>query len=137
VCVGDDPATGRLAEHFGQADDWDHLARDDVSQHLARANGGQLVDIADNEQRGRVGHRAQQRAHQQNIHHARLVHDQKIAVERMFLGPAEFTRPWVRLQQTVDGLRLQPGTLRQPLGRPTRGRAKRHANLLGDQDLQD
>ena len=30
-----------------------------------------------------------------------------------------------------------PGTLRQPLGRPARGRAKRHANLLGDQDLHD
>ena len=31
----------------------------------------------------------------------------------------------------------RPGTVRQPLGRPTRGRAQRHANLLGDQHLQD
>ena len=37
----------------------------------------------------------------------------------------------------MDGLRLQAGAVRQPLGRPTRGRAQRHANLLGDQHLQD
>jgi hypothetical protein len=135
--VGDHPAAGRLAEHFGQADNRNQVGCDDVSQHLAGPDGGELVDIADDQQRCRVGHGAQQRTHQQNINHARLVHDQEIALEGMLLGPAEFAGPWISLQQTMNGLRLQPGTLRQPLGRPTRGRAKRHANLLGDQDLQD
>jgi hypothetical protein len=47
VCVGDAPAAGRLAKHFGQADNRNHVGRDDVRQHLAWPDGGQLVDIAD------------------------------------------------------------------------------------------
>ena len=58
VRIGDNPAAGCLAEHFGQADNRKQIAGDDVSQHLARADRRQLVDIGDNEQRRRVGHRA-------------------------------------------------------------------------------
>ena len=137
MCVGDDPAPGRLAEHLGQADDRHQAAGDDVGQHLARTDGGKLVDIADDEQRRLVRHRTEQRAHQQDIDHAGLVHDQEIALERMLLGAAELAGARVRLQQAVDRLRLQAGAVRQPLGRPAGGRTQRHANLLGDQHLQD
>ena len=51
VRVGDDPALGRLAEHLGQPDHRHRAARDDVGQHLARPDRGQLVDVADQEQR--------------------------------------------------------------------------------------
>ena len=91
--VGDDPALGRLAEHLGQADNRNHIGRDDVGQHLAGTDRGQLVDIADDQQCCVVGHRAQQRAHQQNIDHPGLVDDQEIAVERVLLGPAESPGP--------------------------------------------
>jgi hypothetical protein len=57
-----------------------------------------LVDIADDEQSRLVRHRTQQRAHQENIHHAGLVHDQQIASERIVLRPAEFAGPRVGFQ---------------------------------------
>jgi hypothetical protein len=43
----DDPARGSLPEHLCQAHHGHYARADDVSQHLAGADGGQLVDIAD------------------------------------------------------------------------------------------
>ena len=48
--VGDDPALRRLPEHLGQPDHRHRPAGDDVGQHLARPDRGQLVDVADQDQ---------------------------------------------------------------------------------------
>jgi hypothetical protein len=45
VSVDDDPAFGRLAKYLGQTHDRDGARPDDVREHLARANGGQLIDV--------------------------------------------------------------------------------------------
>jgi hypothetical protein len=61
VRAGDDPAVGGLAKDFGQAHDRHRAGSDDVGQDLTRADGGELVDVADDQQRGMVGdgpHRA-------------------------------------------------------------------------------
>ena len=56
VRAGDDPALRRLAEHLGQAHHGDCTGGDDVRKHLSRPHRGQLVDIADDQQRGPAGH---------------------------------------------------------------------------------
>ena len=40
VCVGDDPAVGRLAEHLGQPHHRNHAAVDQVFEHHPRADRG-------------------------------------------------------------------------------------------------
>ena len=48
VRVGDDPAPRGLPEDLGQPHDRDRARGDDVGQDLPRADGRQLVDIANN-----------------------------------------------------------------------------------------
>src|SRR6516164_9969979 len=55
VRAGDDPAVGGLAKDLGQAHDRHRAGRDDVGQDLTRADGGELVEVADDQQRGMVG----------------------------------------------------------------------------------
>ena len=83
VGADDDPARGRLPEDLGQAHDRHGAGGDDVGQHLSRADRWQLVDVADDQQRGIVRHRLQQRLHQHDIDHRGLVDDQQVAVERV------------------------------------------------------
>ena len=72
--IDDDPALGRLPEHVGQAHDRNRTGSDDVCEHLAGANRGQLVNVADKQQGGMIGHGLQQRLHQQDIDHRAFVH---------------------------------------------------------------
>jgi len=84
---------------------------DDVSQHLAGAHGGQLVDVTHDEQRRGSWHRLHQRLHQQHIDHRALVDDQQITVERVLVVALEAEGLGVELQQSVDGLGLHAGGL--------------------------
>jgi hypothetical protein len=76
VGAGDDPALGGLAEDLGQSHNGYGTRRYDVGQNLTRPNGGKLINVADNQQRGVVGDRSQQRLHQQDIDRGHLVDDQ-------------------------------------------------------------
>ena len=60
VGAGDDPALRGLPEDLGQPHHGHGAGRDDVGQDLTRADGGELVDVADDQQRGMVGDRLQQ-----------------------------------------------------------------------------
>ena len=64
-----------------------------------------------------------------------LHHD--IAVERVIGPMKEAAFLGIVREKAVNGLGLEPGAFRQPLGRTTRGSAKRHADQLGKHDLQD
>ena len=55
----------------------------------------------------------------------------------MVLGASELTGSGVRLQQAMDGFRLQAGAVRQPLGGSPGWGTERDPNLFGDQDPQD
>jgi len=48
VRAGDDPALGGLAEHLGQSNHRHRTGGYDVGEDLAWADGGKLVDVADN-----------------------------------------------------------------------------------------
>ena len=50
VGIDDDPALGGLAEHLGQSRDRQAPRGDDVSQHLPRPDGGQLIHVAHEQQ---------------------------------------------------------------------------------------
>ena len=135
--AGDDPALGGLPEHLGQPDDR-HCARgDDVGQDLTRPDGRQLVDVADDQQRGIVGNRLHQRLHQHDVDHRGLVDDQQIAVERIVGVAFEAAALGVDLEQPVDGLGLEPGRLGHALGGPAGGRAEQQVDALCGQNAQD
>ena len=57
VCVDHDEARSGLAEDLRQPHGFDHFALDDVCQDSPRADGGKLVDVADEDQSGRFGNR--------------------------------------------------------------------------------
>ena len=44
---GDDPALRRLPEHFRKPDNGYGAGSDEISEHLPRSHGRQLIDIAD------------------------------------------------------------------------------------------
>ena len=52
VRADDDTALRLLPKHLGQADDRNRAGADHVGQHLPRPDGGELVDVADQKQRG-------------------------------------------------------------------------------------
>ena len=54
---------------------------DDVRENLSGADRGQLVDVADDEQRRVIWNGFQQRLHQQDVDHRRFVDDEEVAVE--------------------------------------------------------
>ncbi len=109
-----------------------HRARaDDVGEHLARADRRQLVDVADQDQRGVIGHRPQERVHQRHVDHRRLVDHEQVARQRFLLIPLEAARPRIDLEQAVDGLRLAAGALAEPLGCTSGRRRQGDLDALG------
>ena len=79
---------GGLAEHLGQAHHRHRAGADDVGQHLPRPDRGQLVDVADQQQR-RLFRQACSSARMSGTSTMlALVHDQQVAVERVQLGRA-------------------------------------------------
>jgi hypothetical protein len=60
---------GCLAKNLRQPDDRHRPRADDVGEHLPRTNRRQLVDVTDQDQRGVIRHRPQQRMHQRYVNH--------------------------------------------------------------------
>ena len=54
---------------------------DEVRKHLAGANQGKLIDVTDDQKGGVARDRLEQRVHQQNVHHRRLVDNEEIVIE--------------------------------------------------------
>jgi hypothetical protein len=109
MCIGDDAALGGLAEDLGQKHHR-HGARDnDVGQNLPRPHGGELIGIADEQQRRRCRQSAEHSAHQRYVDHRDLVDDQQITVERRLLVAPKAAGSWVGFLQAMDHRRLEPG----------------------------
>ena len=137
VGVDDDAALGGLAEHLGEPHHRHGARRDDVGQHLAGADRGQLVDVADDQQRGAVRHRAQQRVHQRHIHHGGLVDHQQVAFQRIAAGAAEAAVDGIDFEQAMDGAGIAAGRLAHALGGAPGRRAQQDRDILGGEDAQD
>ena len=121
--IADDERVGRLAENGFQADDGGHIGGDQVAQHVARADRGQLVDVADEQQVAVGADGLKQIVGQHQVEHRRLVDDDHISVDGVVLVATEALAR-LELQQAVDRLRLAPRGLRQSLGGPPRGRGQ-------------
>ncbi len=134
----DDHAAGRgLAEHLRQPHHGNGARPDDVGEDLARPDGWELVDVADEQQRGAGRQGADERLHQQDVDHGRLVDDEQVAGERVRLVALEAAVLRVGLQQAVDGLCLDACGLGQALRRATRRGAEGDVDAFRDQHLQD
>ncbi|CAM5536850.1 hypothetical protein SHIRM173S_13063 [Streptomyces hirsutus] len=71
-----------LAEDAGEADGGDRTAvGQQVPEHFARADAGQLVDVLDEEEVRARGHRLDQLVGQQQIEHGRLVDHHQVGVQ--------------------------------------------------------
>ena len=90
--------------------------REQVAQHLAGADRGQLVHVPDQQQVRPRRYRLDQLVGQDHVDHRGLVHDDQVGVE--WRGSASNSglpaRP--QLQQAVDGGRFVAGQFGQPLG---------------------
>ena len=101
--VGDDVRAGRLAEDDAQAGHRGDLAGDDIAQHIAGADGGELVDIAHQEQ-VRAGLQGfEQVVGQQQVEHGGFIHHQQVdrqgvlGVEVEALAGLKASRRWMVL----------------------------------------
>src|SRR5215469_205239 len=109
VRIDNDPALGGLAKDLGQAYDRHGTRCDDVSQHLSRPDGRQLVDVPHQQQRSSVWQSSQQRPHQRHIDHGCLVDNEQIAVEGILLVAAKIPGPRVGFEEAVDRPRVTAG----------------------------
>ena len=135
--VDDDAALGGLAKNFGQPGDRDSAGIDDVGEDLAWPDRGQLVNVAD-EQQGRFRrYRFHDGEHQRNIHHARLVNDQQVALQRVLLIAREATVQGINLEQAMDGLGLDSRLLGHAFGGASGRRPEQDFHPLGGENAQD
>ena len=114
-----------MSRTTGTAPDADH-----VRQHVARADRGQLIDVAHEDAAPLVGTARSSVVHQQHVHHGSLVDDQQVAFQRLAPIALEPAVPRIELQQPVDRLGLRARRLGQALGRSPRGRGKHDATPL-------
>ena len=135
--VDDDSARGGLPENLGEAHDGCSARADDVRQHLRGSDGGQLVDIADDEQRRVIRRRLHQRLHQHDVDHGGLVDHEQIAIEGIVGVAREPAALGIDLQEPVDRLRLDARRFGHALGCATRRGAKQQSNVFGRKDLED
>jgi hypothetical protein len=98
---------------------------------------GQLVDIADYEQRRIVRDRFHERLHQHDVDHGGLVDHEQITIEGIVGIAFEPAAPGIDLKQPVDRLRLDARCFGHALGRAARGGAQQQLHVLRREDLKD
>ncbi len=116
-----DRAAGGLPVERGQLDHRDGPGLDQVGQHPARPDRGQLGRVADEQQVGAVGAGLQQRGGQLDVEHARLVDDDQLGVQRPLLAPGEPTGAALGAEQPVQrgrGRRVLPSSSSRLAARP-------------------
>ena len=108
--ITDDVGLIRLAEHLRQGHHWDAPAADEVAEHIARPHRGQLIRIADHHQAAPGPQGREHRLHQRQIHHAHLVHQHSLRLQRVTLSFFEGHLPRqvvvAHAQASMDGLCL-------------------------------
>ena len=125
VRVDDDAARGRLPEDLGQPHHRHRARGDDVGQHLPGPDRRQLIDVADQDERRRAAARPAA-ARASAARPPSRSRPRRAGRTRAGRAPARRNLPLrgVDLEQPVDGLGLEAGRLRQPLGGPAGRRAR-------------
>ena len=121
-----DPALLCLPEDSRQAHDGNLLRVDDVAEDIARTDARQLVDVAHEHQTHRHRNGFHQVVHQQDVDHRAFVHDQGVAVQRIFVATL-IAVLWIVFQQPVDGLGIHPRRFAHAFGRTSRRRRQQNA----------
>ena len=113
----------RLPENFLQADDREHLAGNQICQHLSGTHARQLIHVPDQNQPRPRADRLQQRLKQVDINHRHLIDDNHVRLQRIVLIPfkarlfAAFRHRPGQLKHPVDCPRFVASCLRHPLRR--------------------
>ena len=135
VGIGHDQRCLRLPEYLLQPHGRKTAAVYQVVQHTPRADTGQLIRIADQDQSRSRLDCPQECRHQHTVHHGCLVNDDDLLLQQILLVAAEATTPAIlvkaHLQQTVNGLRLAGSGLGQALCRSAGGRSQRNLHPHG------
>ena len=114
-----------LTENVAQGDSRDAPAADEVGKYVPRADARKLVGVADEHKAAARTQRREQRAHQREVDHRGLVHNERIGLERFFFAFGE--RHLASLvveghaEHAVDGLRVAVAELAHALGGAARG----------------
>ena len=135
--AGDDAALRGLPEHFGEAHYRHGAGCDDIRQDLAGADRRKLVDVANDQEGGPVGHRLHERLHQHDIDHGGFVDNQQVTVERVVVAALEAATLRVDLKQPVYGLGLEAGCLGHAFGGAAGRRTQEKAGALRREDSQN
>ncbi len=105
---GDDPALGGLAEDLGQAHDGHGTRLDDIGQDRTRSDGGELIDVADDEEVRLLRQRLEEGVHERHVDHRGLVENEEATVAEPPIGIAGETFGRLVLEEPVQRLRLMP-----------------------------
>ena len=110
VRVAHDHRLLRLTENVAQGDSRDAPAADQIGKYVPRADARKLVGVADEHKAAARAQRREQRAHQREVDHRGLVHNERIGLERFLFAFGE--RHLASLvveghaEHAVDGLRV-------------------------------
>ena len=127
VGIADDFALGRLAENFGQFHHRNHARSDDVREHVAGANRGQLVHVAHQHKGCTQRHGLEQVVEEQGVHHGCFVNHKQAAGEGVVLVTGKAVFLGAVFEQAVDGARFAPRGFGHALGGAARGRGQQNA----------
>src|SRR5450631_259194 len=127
---GDDAGLRGLPEHLGQSDHGYGAGRDYIREHLPRPHGGELVNIANDQESGGGRHSLDERLHQHDVHHGSFVDNQQVAIERIVVAALEPTRLRIDFEQPVNGFGLETRCFGHPLGGAPGGRTKQELHAF-------
>ena len=139
VGVLDDETVVTLAVYLREIADRDDPARDHVGEHVARADGRQLVLVADHDQSAAELDRLDERVEHIVVAHADLVDDDDVLLKFGGLVEHELALAVrkVEVEQPVYRLRLHAGGLGEALCRPARRRAQADGIVAAAQQMYD
>ena len=114
VGVADDVRPLLLSVYLRERDGWDAPRVNHVAQHATGSHTRQLVVVAYQYQMAAFGSGTEQRPHQQQVNHRRLIADDHLFADGVLFVAREL--PLLIFQQSVDSLRRSPRRLTHALG---------------------
>lgn len=134
---GNDLASGGLAEDFGESDDGNGCAGDEVSEGGAGADGWQLVDVANQEKVAVLGEGAKEAVHEGNVYHGAFVDDEQLGVEGAGFVALKPAALGIHFQKAVNGFCRLAGGFGHSFGGAAGGSAEEKGDLFGVENFEE
>ena len=132
-----DPACTGLSEDLIEFHNGYQTRSDDIIEHVAGSHGGQLVDVAHQDEGRPRGNGLHKMVHHDRIDHRCLIYHQQIAVEGSVLRSLESSLSEAELEEPMNRLRLMTGCLTHAFRSPARWRRKLHLRFQPVEDLDN